>query len=137
MAKRIIAVIVALIVAMALIMGFEVMGGSIFKHPNIDPKDVKAISDLVASMTPAAFLWILLGYAVSSFVGGIIATLISGRLNIYPAIIVGCFLMVGGIMNIIMMPPQPMLFIIANAFVYIPFAWLGYVTIKKKPEPQI
>jgi hypothetical protein len=83
-------------------------------------------------MPIAAFIWILLGYAVSAFAGGLIATLISGRRKALPAIIVGAVLMVGGIMNLIMIPYHPVWFMIANLIVYLPFAWLGYFFIRKK-----
>ena len=134
MAKRILAVVVSVIVSMILIGGFEYLGGLIFQHPAVDMKDPKTISNMMASMPIAGFIWILLGYATSSFVGGLIATFISGRINMSAALITGAILMVGGIMNIIMIPYHPRWFIIANVFMYLPFAWLGYMIAKKKAE---
>ena len=132
MGRRILSVAVALIAALGIIMGFEYIGGLIFQHPAVDMKDPKTISNMMASMPIAAFVWILLGYAVSSFVGGIIATLISGRQKAQSAIIVGAILMVGGIMNLIAIPYHPLWFMIANLIVYLPFAWLGYLLGRNK-----
>jgi len=69
MAKRILAVIVALIVAFAVIMGFELLGGVIFKTA-FDPKNGNSVTDMMTSMPVAAFLWLLLGYAIASFLAG-------------------------------------------------------------------
>ena len=132
MAKRILSVIIALVVSLGLIMASENIGGYIFQHPAVDMKDPKTVSNMMASMPIAAFLWLLLGYAVSSYIGGLIATLISGRQKMQPALIVGAFLLVGGIMNLISIPYHPLWFMIADVAVYFPFALLGYVTVKKK-----
>ncbi len=134
MAKRIFSIVVALLVSMAIIMGFEQLGGLLFKTPAIDPKDNKTISDMMQHMPIAAFLWLLLGYAVSSFLGGLIATFISGRKQSQPAMIVGAFLLVGGIMNFIMIPYHPIWVMITAVLLFIPCAWLGYLVAKKKKE---
>jgi hypothetical protein len=132
--KRIIAVVVALLVAFAVIGGFEKLGPVLFKTPVIDSRDPKTISDMMASMPMAAFIWLLLSYAIASLLGGVIATYISGREKIQPALIVGAFLMVGGIMNFIIIPYHPIWFMVVNMLEYIPFALIGYAVVKKKKE---
>ena len=136
MTKRILSVVIALIAAFGLIMGFEYLGGFLFQHPAIDIKNPTTISDMMASMPIAAFLWILLGYAVSSLVGGIIASLISGRTKVRTSLIVGGVLMAGGFMNIITIPYHPLWFIIACIFAYVPFSALGYLLVRRKEKPK-
>ena len=136
MLKRILSVVIAVAISMTFVMGFEYIGGHIFQRPQGDMKDPKAISDMMASMPITAFLWILLGYAISSFVGGLIATLISGRYKATPALIVGAVLMGGGIMNIIMIPYHPFWFMICDILVFLPFAWLGYFLVRAKGKTQ-
>lgn len=136
MARRVLSVVVALIIALGLVMGFEYLGGFLFQHPDVDMKNPTTISDMMAGMPIAAFLWILLGYAVSSFVGGLIASLISGRTKVQPALIVGAILMVGGIMNLIMIPYHPLWFIIANVFVCVPFAWFGHLLVRQREKEK-
>jgi hypothetical protein len=133
MAKRIISVSVALIVAFIIIMGFEMLGGIIFKTA-FDPKDGKSVSDMMVSMPIAAFLWLLLGYGIAAFLGGLVATFIWGRTKAQPALIVGAFLTVGGIMNFISVPGHPVWFIVVNVPEYVPLAWLGYFAVKQKEE---
>ena len=136
MARRILSVVLALIVAFGLITGFEYLGGFLFQHPAIDIKNPTTISDMMASMPIAAFLWILLGYVVSSFVGGMTASLISGRTKVQPSLIVGAVLMAGGFMTIIKIPYHPLWFIIASIFVYVPFAALGHLLVRPKEKPR-
>ena len=136
MLKRILSVVIAVAISMTFVMGFEYIGGYIFQRPPGDMKDPKAISNMMASMPITAFLWILLGYAISSFVGGLIATLISGRYKATPALIVGLVLMAGGIMNIIMIPYHPLWFMICDILVFLPFAWLGYFLVRAKGKTQ-
>jgi hypothetical protein len=136
MFRRILAVVIALIVALGLVMGFEYLGGFLFQHPDVNVKTPTPISDMMANMPVAAFLWILLGYAVSSFVAGLIASLISGRTNVKPALIAGAILMVGGVMNLIIIPYHPLWFIIAHVFAYLPFAAFGYLLVRQKEKPK-
>ncbi len=136
MVKRIISVVVALAAAMAVIMGGEKMGGILFKTPAMDPHNPQTISDMMANMPVAAFLWLLIGYAFSSFLGGMVATFISGRKDMQPALIVGGVLTVGSIMNFIQIPYHPVWFMVSNVLICLPFAWLVYFTVKKKNDAQ-
>ena len=132
MAKRILSIVAALLVAFIIITGFEELGPILFKTPVIDSRDPKTISDMMQHMPLAAFLWLLLGYALAAFLGGLVATYISGRDNILPAIMIGVFLIVGSIMNFIQIPGHPIWFIVVNILLYLPCAWLGYLLAKKK-----
>ena len=86
----------------------------------------------MANMPVAAFLWLLLGYAMASLLGGIVASFISGRNNYIPALMIGVFLTVGSIMNFIMIP-HPTWFMVVNVLlcVYL-LAMIGYAVVKKK-----
>ena len=132
MFKRVLSVVGALAVAFAIIIAFEAASGALFKTPAIDPRNPKTVSDMMASMPLAAFLWLLLGYAVSAFAGSIVATLISGRTSMQAALITGAVLTAGSIMNLISIPGHPVWFMITNVLIFIPFAWIGYLVVKKK-----
>ena len=132
MAKRILSVVVALLIAFAVITGFEMLGPTLFKTPVVDPRDPKTISDMMEHMPLAAFLWLLLGYALAAFLGGLVGTYLSGRNNYQPALLVGVFLAVGSIMNFIKIPYHPIWFMATNILLYVPCAWLGYLIAKEK-----
>ena len=131
MAKQILAVIIGLVVAFAIIMAFEWADGALFKTPAIDPRNPQTISDMMANMPLGAFIWLLLGYALSAFAGAAVATFISGRTNMQAALTVAGVLTAGAIMNLISIP-HPMWFIVVNVLIYLPFAWLGYWVAKAK-----
>ena len=132
MAKRILAVVIALAVSMLIIMGSEQLGGIMFKLPAVDPKDPKSLSDMIQQMPLAAFVWLLFGYVLSAFIGGLIATYISGRKLAQPALLIGAFLTVGSVMNLISIPGHPVWFMVVNVLLCIPSAWLGYLIAREK-----
>ena len=80
-------------------------------------------------MPYTAFILEALCYALGAFMGGVVATLSSNRNQIYPALIVGSALAIGGLFN-----PGPMLFNLFSIFVYIPFSLLGYLLSKIKKQ---
>lgn len=130
--KRILSVILGFIVASIVIFAFEWIGT--YLHPSlqhIDPKDPKAIADMMNQMPFTAFLWLLFGYVVGSFVGGLTATMISGRQNFIPSIIVGIILTAGGIINVVTIP-HPFWFVVISNLAYLPFAWFGYLAVRHK-----
>ena len=133
MVKRVLSVVVALVVAFAIIMAFEAADGALFKTPEIDPRNPKTVSDMMASMPLAAFLWLLLGYSISALAGGVVATLLSGRANVQAALTVAGALTVGAIMNLISIPGHPVWFVVVNVLIFVPFAWVGFLLAKKKP----
>ena len=129
--KRIGAVLVGLLIAMVVIGLFEWGGMYIHQAPKVDYHDPKALADMMRDMPLSAFLWLLLGYAVASVSGGVVATLISGREKNLPAMIVGVVLTLGGLMNQTEIP-HPMWFAVVSTLVYVPMAWVGYIVSKKK-----
>jgi hypothetical protein len=133
MFKLILSVVLALVVSVALILGIEMLGGILFKLPMVDPKNQNTIYDMMKNAPLAFFIWLMVGYSLGSLVGGALATYISGRVSMQSAIIVGCFLLVSGLRNMLAIP-HPMWFMITSTIMYIPFAWLGYMIAKKKAE---
>lgn len=129
--KRISSVVLGLFAAIAMISAFEAIGNHL--HPlkaPVDPKDTQAIAELMSQMPLGAFLWLLLGYVVGSLAGGLIATYVSGRQNFVPPIVVGILLTAGGIVTLVSIP-HPMWFVIVSSFCYVPFAWFGYLLMRK------
>ncbi|MCW3126895.1 MAG: hypothetical protein JWO03_2553 [Bacteroidetes bacterium] len=100
---------------------------------DFDSQNTKAMADLVANMPVSCFLIMIAGYIVAAFSGGIIATLITGREQSRPAMLVGILLTIGGVINLTMFP-HPVWFIVVSTLVYIPSAWSGWRVIRKEPS---
>ena len=90
-----------------------------------DPERMRAF---VMSMPASAYLILAAGYALGSFVGGFVASKISGgsAAGFVPAMVVGVLLTVMGVINFfVTMPGSPVWAIALCLLTYIPFAFIG------------
>lgn len=130
--KRAAAIILGALVGVAIVTLTDVLSGKLFPPPpGTDFKNPASLKAMIDQMPLAAFVLLLVGYTIASFVGGAVACLISGRTQLRPSMIVGGVLMVGGLMNATMVP-HPLWFVAANFVIYLPAAWLGYTVCKTK-----
>ena len=130
MLKRILSVLGGIGVAFLIIMLNESVVMKIYPLPvGIDPNDAEAMKHLIIPV--GALVLLMVGYAIASFAAGIVSSMISGRENAQPALIAGGILTVGGIINMIEIP-HPWWFMILNVLIYIPFAYRGFMIVKKK-----
>src|ERR1700685_532741 len=123
--KHILAVVAGFVVANVVIAGMELVGNSVFPLPRgLDMKDSHALAAYVAAMPPGAVALLLLGYALGSFAGGVVATVISGRTTLRPGLVVGALVTAAGALNLVQIP-HPLWLALASLATYLPFAWLG------------
>lgn len=124
--KNILAVIAGAIIGSAVNMAIIMLSGSIIPPP--EGADVTTMEGLKASMhlfEAKHFIMPFLAHAVGTFAGAMIAAFIAASHKMKFAIAVGVFFLVGGTMNIFMLP-SPMWFNILDLVVaYIPMAFLG------------
>ncbi len=134
--KNILAVIVGIITALILISAGEYIMQYMFPLPaGTNTKDSKALVAAFAHMPASAFIFLLINYMIASFMGGLVATLTSGRTKAIPALIIGVFLTVAGIAYNLQVP-NPTWFAIISLLVYIPMAYGGFTTVRK-PDTEI
>ncbi|HAW50782.1 MAG TPA: hypothetical protein DCX54_00400 [Flavobacteriales bacterium] len=124
--RNILAVIAGLILGSAVNMGIIMISGFIIPPP--EGADVTTMEGLTASMhlfEPRHFLMPFLAHALGTLIGAYIAALIAISHHFRLAMVVGVFFIVGGIMNVFMLP-SPMWFNVTDiALAYIPMAWIG------------
>ena len=90
----------------------------------LDLNSQAAIEAYMASITPAMFAVVLAGYAIGSFIAGLlIGKVAESKGNVIP-LVVGGFFMIGWILNLIMLP-HPKWVAIVGFFMFIPFTVLG------------
>lgn len=99
--------------------------------PGTDLYDKDSVAKYIAQLPASAFVLILVNYSICSFLAGLIATLVSNRVARRPPLVVGIVLTLAGLYNVINLP-QPLWFSILNLLVYLPFTYLGYVTIRRR-----
>ena len=133
MLKRIASVLIGLVVCLAVIFLLEALSAMIYPPPSgTNIKDPESVRFMMGHMPDAAFLMVLLAYILGCFSGGMVASFISGRKKPTASIIVGCIVFVSGILNVVSLPGQPVWFIVVSFILYIPFAYIGYLVVRKK-----
>lgn len=99
--------------------------------PGTDMYDAESAAKAFAVM-PRNGLYMMLGnYCITSFIGGILATLISKREKRNPPLVVGLILTIGSIWNYYLLH-EPLWFFLLALLTYIPFTYLGYLVARKK-----
>ena len=125
-------VVVGAMVGMILITLGEMWIETLYPLPaGTDKYDVDSLARAMKTMPDKAFVLLLVNYAICSFLSGLIATLISKRVTLRPPLVVGIVLTLAGLYNVINLP-HPLWFSVLNLLVYLPFAYLGYLVIRKK-----
>jgi hypothetical protein len=124
--RNILAVVVGVLVGGALNMGIIMISGSIIPPP--DGADVTTMEGLKVSMhlfEPKHFIMPFLAHALGTLLGAFIAATIATTNKMRFAIGVGCWYLLGGIINIIMLP-SPLWFTLVDLLLaYIPMAYLA------------
>ena len=100
--------------------------------PGLDFKDKAAIANYMTQVPASAMMLQLLNYFVCSLLAGAVATLFSGRAVSSPALIVGVVITLASVANIIMLPGQPLWFLVVTLILHIPAALLGYAAARAK-----
>jgi len=96
-----------------------------------DQYNADSLSKGVSALPTNAFILALLAYVVSSFIAGIVTTIIAKREKRNPSIVVGVILTIMGVYYIVNLH-QHAWFSVASMFAYLPFTYLGYLVSRKK-----
>ncbi|MBK9282792.1 MAG: hypothetical protein IPM51_00565 [Sphingobacteriaceae bacterium] len=134
--RNIIAVIIGVLAGGSLNMGIIMISGKIIPPPH--GADVTTMEGLVASMhlfEPKHFLMPFLAHALGSFAGAAIAALIAATHKMKFAISIGCWYLLGGTINVFMLPSPTWFNITDLALAYIPMAFIaGKLFIKNNKQ---
>ena len=129
MGRKILAVVVAMIVAIAIMMVVEMANSMVIMPPSDDVmKDAAKLREFMANGPVKAYVIVLIGYVLASFAGGFIVTKMSRRESpgLTLPIIIGDLLELGMVANILMLPGQPIWFVVAGFLTFIPLSLLGH-----------
>src|SRR5688572_27069990 len=123
-------VVVGLVVAAVMIIAAEPTLRSFYPTPEAGSALSPEQSQAMMESLPRFTFTLLLGlYGVASLVGGLAATLISGRIESWPALTTGLVLMIAGTFGVLTVY-QPLWFRLASFFTF-PMAYLGYLAVRK------
>ena len=98
----------------------------IFPAPaGLDVQNKEAIAAYMSQVPTVEFVFLLVNYAICSFVAGAVATFVVGREHRSPAIIVGSLITLGEVLNVVMIP-QPIWFSALSLLSHLQMALLAY-----------
>ena len=124
--RGLLAVIAGLFLGSLVNMGLVMISGKVIAPPA--GADVSTVEGLTASIhlfEPKHFLFPFLAHALGTLAGALVAARIAGR-KFLCAMIVGCVFVLGGIVNVMMLP-APLWFEVTDlVLAYFPMAWLGH-----------
>lgn len=124
--RNVLAVIAGIVVGSLVNMGIIMISGSFIPPPT--EADITTMEGLKSSMhlfQPKHFIMPFLAHALGTLVGALVAAAIAASHKMKFAMAIGVLFLVGGIMNVMMLP-SPLWFIVVDlVFAYIPMAYLG------------
>ena len=130
--RNILAVVAGIVVGSVVNMGLVTIGPAVIPPP--EGTDVTSMEGLKASMHlfgPQHFIFPFLAHALGTLAGAWLAALIATSHKLKYALAIGVFFLIGGIVNVFMLP-SPLWFAVLDLVVaYIPMGWLGGRMAKK------
>jgi len=129
MGRKVLAVVVAMVTAVAIIWVGWMLSTIVAPHTpkNLEYLSVQDIDAYAHSLPTGSYVLALVCYAAAAFAGGFISTKMGRRWSegISLALLVGALLTVGSVVAAIIWP-QPVWFILASLVVFIPVSLFGY-----------
>ncbi|WP_283635516.1 hypothetical protein [Aquaticitalea lipolytica] len=132
--KNILAVIAGLIIGSVVNMGLIMISGSVIPPPEGgDVTTMEGLKETMHLFQPKHFIFPFLAHALGTLVGAFVAATIAANNKMKFAIAIGCFFLIGGIINVVMLPSPTWFAILDIVGAYIPMAMIGgKLAIRKK-----
>jgi hypothetical protein len=113
MLRKISAVLVGVVVSIGTVTAVQWLGHQVYPlPPGMDFSDPEQVLELTTNMPPGAFLFVLLAWFLGTVVGGLAACWVAREQPVIFASIIGTFMLIATIANL-MMIPHPTWFSIA------------------------
>lgn len=121
-----------------IISAIELISSSFYPLPaELDFSDKISLKEYIQNVPSGSLIFVLAGWALGSFAGGLLSSLISTDKKIKWAIITGTVLFITGLINLATLP-HPVWFWIAGLSVFFPLAFAGAkVGIKLKTSKEV
>tara|TARA_R110000850_G_scaffold109659_1_gene222748 strand:+ start:17702 stop:18112 length:411 start_codon:yes stop_codon:yes gene_type:complete len=124
--RNIVAVVIGLIGGSLVNMSLIMMSGSIIPPPEgVDVTSMDGLKENMHLFAPKHFIMPFLAHALGALSGGYLAALIAVTHKMTFAFCVGIFFLLGGIVNVFILPSPTWFTLLDLIVAYIPMAWLG------------
>lgn len=131
--RNILAIITGIVLGSVVNMGIIMISGSIIPPP--EGADVTTMEGLKESMylfQPRHFIFPFLAHALGTLVGAISAATIAANHKMKFALAIGVFFLIGGIVNIFLLPSPTWFAIVDLVGAYLLMAWIGGKLVVRK-----
>lgn len=124
--RNVLAVISGLILGSGVNMVLIQISGTIIPPPNgVDVTTMEGLLKALPLFEPKHFLFPFLAHAIGTLTGAVFASLIAKDKQMQLALTVGILFLIGGVMNVIMLPSPLWFNIVDLVLAYLPMAYLG------------
>jgi len=125
--RNILAIVAGIILGSIVNMAIIMLSSSIIPPPDgVNPSDMESLKASMHLFEPKHFLMPFMAHAFGTLAGAFVAGLIAINHRLKISLVIGFFFILGGIINILLLP-SPFWFTITDlTLAYIPMAWLGY-----------
>ena len=104
--------------------------------PGADLTTAEGLQASMHLMEPRHFIMPFLAHALGTLLSGFLAALLVKERKLAAAVMTGLVFLVGGIMNVRMLPAPLWFNILDLAAAYLPMAWLGYLLQQRFAMPR-
>lgn len=134
--KNILAVVLGLIIGSLVNMGIIMISGSIIPPPqDADITTMEGLKSTMHLFEPKHFLFPFLAHALGTFIGAVAAAMIAATHKIKFALAIGVLFLIGGIVNVIMLPSPIWFSILDLGAAYIPMGLIaGRLVVKSSKK---
>lgn len=124
--RNVVAVVLGLVVGSVVNMGLIMVSGQVIPPPEgVDVTNMESLRSSMHLFEPKHFLFPFLAHALGTFVGAFAASMIAATQRMKLALVVGAFFLLGGVINVFLLP-APIWFAALDLIgAYIPMGWFG------------
>ncbi|MGZ2371646.1 hypothetical protein ACXR6G_17840 [Ancylomarina sp. YFZ004] len=125
--RNILAVIAGFIVGSAVNMGLVMISGSVIPPPaGADTSTMEGLKEAMHLFEAKHFIFPFLAHACGTFVGAFLATLIAVNHKLKFAMGIACFFLLGGTINVALLPTPLWYAFVDLIGAYLPMAWFAF-----------
>lgn len=124
--RNVLAVIAGIIIGSMVNMGLIMISGEVIPPPaGVDVTNMESLKSAMHLFEPRHFIFPFLAHALGTLVGAYVASKIAVSHKMKLALGIGVFFLIGGIMNVFMLPSPTWFAILDLVGAYIPMGWFG------------
>lgn len=132
--RILLSILVGLILGSIVNMSLIMLSGHVIPPPaGADMTNAEGLKASMHLLEPRHFVFPFLAHALGTLVGAFVATKISRVTSWVPAMTVGAFFFLGGVMSVRMIPAPTWFAATDLILAYFPFAWAGWMLARKRP----